>query len=68
MEGEDRRIHGSNTPGKDFGMGAALHRLGLTALPLGPTLPNWGLLAPGLSLIPPPAYNLEVDTLMEACR
>lgn len=59
---------GATHQGKDFGMGAALPRLGLTALPLGPTPPNRGLLAPGLSLIPPPACSLEVDALTEACR
>lgn len=63
------RIEGfmwGNTPGKDFGMGVALPRLGLIALTLGPTLLNQSLLAPGLSLIPPPPCNLEADTLTEA--
>lgn len=63
------RIEGfmwGNTPGKDFGMGVALPRLGLIALTVGPALPNQSLLAPGLSLIPPPPCNLEADTLTEA--
>ena len=62
------RIEGfmwGNTPGKDFGMGSALPRLGLTGLTLEPALPNWSLLAPGLSLIPPPPCNMEVDILTE---
>ena len=51
---------------EDFGMGAALPRLGLIALTLRPALPNQSLLAPELSLIPPPPCNLEVNTLTEA--